>query len=209
MVRIWSEVPGARLREQVADIATVAWVALWAWISWSLYQVVAAFGEAGRTIRDGGETLVQGGRDLGSALAGIPLVGEGLQDAAEDAFAGAGAPIASFGTDLEGLVGLLAAILALLVLLVPTIPWLTRYGPWRWARLHVMRAGHRAIRLAPDLPSAALQEVLALRAVTRLDYRDLLAFTPDPLGDWAARRHDRLARAELASIGLLPRAAQG
>jgi hypothetical protein len=46
--------------------------------------------------------------------------------------------------------------------------------------------------------------VLALRAVTRLEYSDLLEFTPDPLGDWKAGRHDRLARAELASVGLRP-----
>jgi hypothetical protein len=43
-----------------------------------------------------------------------------------------------------------------------------------------------------------------MRAVTRLDYTDLLEFTPDPLGDWANGRHDRLARAELASVGLRP-----
>ena len=43
-----------------------------------------------------------------------------------------------------------------------------------------------------------------MRAVTRLDYRELLEFTPDPIGDWVAGRHDRLAQAELASVGLRP-----
>jgi hypothetical protein len=43
-----------------------------------------------------------------------------------------------------------------------------------------------------------------MRAVTRLDYEDLLEYTPDPLGDWISGRHDRLARAELASVGLRP-----
>jgi hypothetical protein len=43
-----------------------------------------------------------------------------------------------------------------------------------------------------------------MRAVTRLDYSTLLEFTPDPIGDWASGRHDRLARAELASVGLRP-----
>ena len=203
-MRIWSELRGARTREQVADLATLAWVGLWASIAWSLYQLIAGFAEAGETIRGGGETLIQGGRDLGSALAGIPLVGEGLRNAAEHAFAGGGSPIVAFGTDLEGLVRLLATILAALVLCVPAVPWLARYGPWRLSRLRTMRAGHRAIRVAPVLPSAEVQKVLALRAVTRLDYRDLLDFTPDPIGDWVAERHDRLARAELASVGLRP-----
>jgi hypothetical protein len=43
-----------------------------------------------------------------------------------------------------------------------------------------------------------------MRAVTRLDYPTLLDFTPDPLGDWVSGRHDRLAKAEMASVGLRP-----
>jgi hypothetical protein len=43
-----------------------------------------------------------------------------------------------------------------------------------------------------------------MRAVARLDYPTLLEYSPDPLGDWASGRHDRLARAELASVGLRP-----
>jgi hypothetical protein len=204
MLRLWSEVRSGRAREQVADAATLAWLALWVSVAFSVHQLIVAFADAGRTIRGGGETMIQGGRDLGSALSGIPLVGEGLRGVAERAFAGAGTPIVAFGNDLEGLVFLVGALLALLLLLVPTIPWLTRYLPWRWARLQAMRSGHRAIRLAPTDDSDAVREVLALRAVTRLDYRDLLEFTPDPIGDWVAGRHDRLARAELASVGLRP-----
>ena len=57
---------------------------------------------------------------------------------------------------------------------------------------------------APHLEAATIERVLAMRAVTRLDYATLLEYTPDPLGDWAGGRHDRLARAELASVGLRP-----
>lgn len=202
MIRIWSELPVARLREQAADLATVAWVLVWGGLSWLLYQALAGFAESGRVIRDGGQTMIDGGRELGSALAGIPLVGEGLRDVAEDAFAGAGSPIRMFGTDVEEFILLVAAVLALLLAIVTLVPWLSRYVPWRWARLRRMRAGHRAIRRAPDLGESRLAEVLALRAVTRLGYEELLRFTPDPLGDWASGRHDRLARAELASVGL-------
>lgn len=202
MIRIWSELPVARLREQAADLATVAWVLVWVGLSWLLYQALAGFAESGRVIRDGGQTMIDGGRELGSALAGIPLVGEGLRDVAEDAFAGAGSPIRMFGTDVEEFILLVAAVLALLLAIVTLVPWLSRYVPWRWARLRRMRAGHRAIRRAPDLGESRLAEVLALRAVTRLGYEELLRFTPDPLGDWASGRHDRLARAELASVGL-------
>jgi hypothetical protein len=207
MVRIWSELRDARLTEQAADLMTALWVAIWGYVAWQLYQLLAAFAVAGRTIRSGGDAMTQSGRDLGGALSGIPLVGEGLQDAAENAFAGAGRPLVSFGSDLEGFILLIAMVMALLVLLVPLIPWLSRYLPWRWERLQRLRAGHRAVRAAPTVASPAVDEVLALRAITRMEYRDLLGYTPDPIGDWVAGRHDRLARAELASIGLKPRRA--
>ena len=48
----------------------------------------------------------------------------------------------------------------------------------------------------------AVQQALATRAINRLSYPELLEHTSDPFGDFAAGRYDRLARAELASVGL-------
>jgi len=48
----------------------------------------------------------------------------------------------------------------------------------------------------------AMQRALAFRALNRLPYPELLEHTADPFGDFAAGRYDRLARAELASVGL-------
>ena len=204
MIRIWSELRVARTKEQIADVATVLWVVLWGTIAWQLFQFLAGFAEAGRTIRSGGQGMIQSGRDLGESLAGVPLVGQQLRDVARDAFAGAGTPLSDFGTQLEQFIVVVAVVLALLLALVTLVPWLSRYLPWRWERLRRIRAGHRAIRSAPDATAGQVQEALALRAVARLDYATLLEFTPDPLGDWAHGRHDRLARAELASVGLRP-----
>jgi hypothetical protein len=204
MIRIWSELPGARLKELVADVATTAWVVLWGSIAWQLYETLAAFAEAGRIIRSGGVTMIDSGRTLGDALAGLPLVGEGLRDAARNAFSGAGLPLSDFGTSVEEFILLVSMVLALLLALVTLVPWLTRYLPWRWERLRRTRAGHRAIRRAPAVSGTQVQEALAMRAVSRLDYATLLEYTPDPIGDWVAGRHDRLARAELASVGLRP-----
>ena len=203
-MRIWSELRVARLKEQVADVTTVLWVGLWGTIGWKLFELLVGFAEAGRLIRAGGETMVRSGVDLGESLAVVPLVGPGLRDVARDAFAGAGRPLSSFGTELETFIVVVATILALLLVLVTLVPWLTRYVPWRLDRLQRTRAGHRAIRVAPDLADSQVEAALAMRAVARLDYATLLEFTPDPLGDWTSGRHDRLARAELASVGLRP-----
>jgi hypothetical protein len=41
-----------------------------------------------------------------------------------------------------------------------------------------------------------------MRALTTLEYGTLLEYSPDPFGDFASGRHDRLAKAELAQVGL-------
>lgn len=204
MIKLWSELPGARSRELVADVATVVWIVFWGSIVWQLFQFLSSFAQAGRSVRDGGNTMVQSGRDLGESLSGLPLVGSQARDIARNAFASAGTPISSFGTELEQFIFVIAAVLALLLALVTLQPWLVRYLPWRWDRLHRLRSAHRAIRISPDGSDAQTERVLALRAVTRLEYATLLEYSDDPLGDWANGRHDRLARAELASVGLRP-----
>jgi hypothetical protein len=204
MIKLWSELPRSRVREQVADLATLAWLVFWGSIVWQLFQFLASFAAAGRTVRDGGEAMISSGRDLGESLAGLPLVGSQVRDLTAGAFAGAGRPLSDFGTELEQFIFVVAIVMALLLALVTIAPWLTRYLPWRIERLGRLRAAHRAVRVAPTVADAAVKEALALRAVTRLDYPTLLEFTPDPLGDWAAGRYDRLARAELASVGLRP-----
>lgn len=204
MIKIWSELRGERLKEQLADLATLAWVLFWWTIVWRLFQFLAGFAEGGRLIRTGGQNMIKSGRDLGDSLADLPFVGTQLNDTARDAFASVGVPLSDFGTDLERFILAVAISIALILALVTIGPWLTRYVPWRWARVRRLRAADRAIRKAPDAANRGIEGALALRAVTRLDYSTLLEYTPDPLGDWATGRHDRLARAELASVGLRP-----
>lgn len=202
MVKVWSELRGERAKEQAADVATVVWVVFWGSIVWGLFQFLVGFAEAGRLVRTGGQTVISRGRDLGEALSGVPLVGANLNSTVRDTFSDLGLPLSQFGTDMERFIVLVAIVLALLLALVTIGPWLNRYLPWRWRRLRRMRAAHRVVRVAVKAPAPVVEEALALRAVTRLDYKELLDFTPDPLGDWAAGRYDRLARAEMASVGL-------
>lgn len=204
MVKFWSELPGARRQEQFADIATIIWVLFWGRLVWLLYDLLAGFAGAGRSIRDGGAGLTQAGTDLGGSLRDLPVVGEAVSGLVRDALAGAGQPLSDFGSEVEAFVLIVAAAIALLLALITLVPWLSRYLPWRWGRLRRVRAAHQALRRSTELTDPQIAQILAMRAVTRLDYPTLLEFTPDPIGDWAAGRHDRLARAELASVGLRP-----
>lgn len=203
MLKFWSEVPTAQAREVVADVATWGWVALWAVVGARINDTISAFAEAGRVLQTGGQNIQGAGVTLGEAFRGVPLIGEGADDLATGAFATAGEPFIFVGQELESLLILIARVLALLVVGVMVIPWLSRYVPWRAGRLATVRAAHRAIRRAPvHVSPEAMQRALATRAINRLSYPELLEHSPDPFGDFAAGRFDRLARAELASVGL-------
>jgi hypothetical protein len=203
MIKIWSELPVARTREQLADVATLLWVAFWGGVVWRLFQFLIGFTDVGRAVHAGGENMIEGGRSLGDSLEGLPIVGSTVADIASGAFAAGGQPISDLGTGLEEFITVVSLVLTLILAIVTLGPWLFRYIPWRRERLRRMRSAHRAIRKAPD-KDAATQEILAMRAMSRLEYATLLDFTPDPLGDWTSGRHDRLAKAELASVGLRP-----
>ncbi|MDO8485562.1 MAG: hypothetical protein Q7S35_11550 [Candidatus Limnocylindrales bacterium] len=202
-MKFWSEVPSARARELVADVATWSWVSLWAVVAFRLYSTLAGYAEVGRAIGRGGANIQSAGDQVGDSLGGLPLVGEQVRGLTRSAFGAAGEPFVFVGDQLEQLLLMIAALLGVLVLGVTLIPWLSRYVPWRARRLFELRTAHRAIRLAPrDVPEAAVEHLLASRALHRLTYGELLEHTPDPIGDFATGRYDRLARAELESVGL-------
>lgn len=206
-MQIWSERDGARAREIVADIATLIWVVLWVTIGVRVYGLLANLAEAGRLVRDGGIELYDAGAQLGGALEEIPLIGEDAGSGVRAAFNAAGDPLVEFGTDLERALIVISAIIAILVVAAALNPWLNRYVPWRTERLQRLNAASRVVRrrrFVADVPVPAreIEQLLASRALHRLEYDELLQFTPDPFGDWFLGRHDRLARAELDHSGL-------
>jgi hypothetical protein len=203
MLKFYSEIPTARSRELLADVSTWLWVALWTVIGVRIHDAISGFAEAGRVLRGGGQNIEAAGAQLGDALNGVPLIGAGVDDLTTQAFATAGEPFQYVGGELESLLILIARLLALLVVAVMLVPWLWRYVPWRAERLASMRAAHQAIRRAPvDVSPASIQHALATRAINRLTYPELLEYTSDPFGDYAAGHYERLAKAELASVGL-------
>ncbi len=204
---IWSERRGPRVREVAADLATVAWVGLWVTLGVRLYTRLAELAGAGRLIRDGGLALLATGGEVAGAIEGVPLVGQSAAGRIRDAFGNAAQPVIQFGSDVERLLLIIAALLGLIVVALALIPWLTRYVPWRVERIRRLSAAARVIRRGelgkagvPGQPE--LEELLAARALYRLEYSRLLEFTSDPFGDWNAGRFNRLVQAELETAGL-------
>jgi hypothetical protein len=202
-MRIWSEVPRRRSQEVVADVATLAWTFLWVSIGLQLYATLSQLSSVGVDIGETGVGLERAAATLRLAMSQVPLVGEGVGDLLGGALEGIGSPLVQAGTDLERLLLIIAAVLGLLLVAVFLIPWLARYLPWRYARWERLSAGDRVIRRgARDVSAADLERVLAGRAINRMEYDDLLDFSPDPIGDFVAGRFDRLATAGLVSTGL-------
>ncbi|MGH2403046.1 MAG: hypothetical protein ACRDGN_01155 [bacterium] len=204
MAKLWSELPVARAKELVADGATILWVSFWIGSGLRLYEYLAPSTAVGRTIRSAGVRLESAGEQLADVLSRVPVVGRVAGDGIRDALTAAAAPFTVVGGELERALTTIVATLASIVLVVPIVLWLERYLPWRVQRLRMVRAAHQVIRVAPRLEDAQVERLLAARAIHRLSYADLLAYSPDPLGDWASGRYERLARAELASVGLRP-----
>lgn len=203
---VWSERRGPRLREMVADAATIVWIGLWSLLGIRLYGGLAELAGAGRLIRDGGIGLRNTGGEVAGAVQGVPLVGENAAARIREAFGSAADPVIAFGLDIERLLLIIAGLLGLMVVLIAVVPWLNRYLPWRLARMQRLNAAAKAIRPAAvagsPLQPTELDRFLASRALHRLEYAKLLEYTPDPFGDWAAGRLDGLVEAELASTGL-------
>ncbi len=203
---IWSERPLMRAGEILADVSTLLWLTIWINLGVRLYGLLANLAESGRLVRRGGTGITDAGETIGSAIEGVPLVGEGAADGIRGAFSAAGEPLIIFGTDLERLLIIIAAVLGGLLIAVAIVPWLNRYLPWRIARWRRLTAASRVIRRkrarTQPIPDATLESLLASRAIHRLEYDELLEFSPDPFGDWVGGRHDRLAMAELDRVGL-------
>ena len=206
-MHIWSERPGSRAREIGADVLTLLWLTIWLTLGIRLYAFLANLASAGRLVREGGAGITSAGETIGSALEELPLIGEGAASGVRGALAGAGDPLITFGTDLERLLLVISALLGLLLVATAVVPWLNRYLPWRLAKWRRLNAAATAIR-GPRPTSRKLilateiETLLASRALHRLEYDELLEFTPDPFGDWLAGRHERLAEAELDRVGL-------
>ena len=206
MVTFWSETPGRRRREVVADVTTWAWVALWSVIAFRIHNAIADYAEVGRALERGGTAIGNAGAQVGASLEGLPLVGAGARDIAQRAFLGAGEPFVFVGSELVDLITLIARVLALLIVGVAVIPWLSRYLPWRAARLSELRSATTAIRNRPQgAGRESIDRLLASRALHRMSWADLLDHSRDPLGEFAAGRYKALAKAELESVGLQPR----
>lgn len=206
-MRLYPDSPGLRLSALARDLAALVVLVLLAWLGLAVHDAVdrlAVLGEgvttAGGAVRGGFERAAEGVDDA-------PLVGGPLGDALRDAGEGTGGNVEDAGQRGETAAHDLADILGILFFGLPATLVLALWLPRRIAEVRTLNAALRTLG-APD--DAERRRLIAMRAAFSLPYAVLTRYTPDPLGDLAAERYDRLLAAAYDEVGLRPpRAAPG
>jgi len=180
----------------------VFWVVLWLVVGGgSGVQIFQLTGLADSTVSSG-RALGTAGRAL-SSLAEVPVIGESTGQLGDEVSVTA-EKITSSGEQAGRSVRLLGVLVGLAIALGPVGPVLLLYLPLRMSRRREVDDVVSALRARHG---AEVTAQLAHRALANLTLRELAAISPDPVGDVAAGRHQRLAEAELRRLGIERRTA--
>ena len=190
--------PARRTAQVLGDVLFVCWLAAWILVGGVVHEATMGLAEPGRSTTSVGTELAQNFRDAGTAVEGLPVVGERVR-APFDRAAGSADRLAGAGRQMVGAAERLADWLRLAVTLVPILVVGVFYLPGRVRFVRRATSARRYIDASADL------DLFALRALARQPMHVLARVSPDPAGAW--RRGDReitrrLAEIELRSTGL-------
>lgn len=195
-MRPYAERPLRAARQVLADLLVVLWVVLVVQVALAAKALIDGLQGPARTLADAGDAVRGAFTDAANTARGVPFVGEDLARALGTG-TGAGESLAAAGREQVAAVSTAAVSTAVFIVVLAALPVVL---VWLTVRVRWMRAAGSA-RAVRDIDT----DLLALRAITRLPVRRLLAVSPDPASAW--RRDDRdvvhrLAALELASLGL-------
>lgn len=200
-MRFYPDTPATRTAAIVSDLLVLLLLVLLVWLGLRVHDAVAEIASVPRGVSDAGGAIQRGFESAGDAVSAVPVVGESLAGALQDAGEGAGGEIAETGREGEEDVNDLANVLGALFFLLPAAAVLSRYLPDRIADVRRLTAAARAIgpMLTPER-----ERTLAMRAAYGLPYERLVRYTRDPLADLESGRYDALVAAALDDAGLRP-----
>jgi hypothetical protein len=196
-MRYYPDIPSRRASTLVRDLLTAAVLVLLAWIALKVHDAVDRLAVLGEGVNAAGSSVEDGFDAAADAVDGTPLVGDEIADGLRGAGEGSGGNVADLGQAGEDRVHQLADILGLVTFFVPATLLMLRVVPARLAEVRQLTAAERVL-----VTGEASAQTLAMRAAFGLPYGQLLAYTPDPLGDLEAGRYDALVEAVLEDAGL-------
>lgn len=199
-MKLYSDIPGRRLTQVVADVGVVVWVVVWVRIAMRMHEVTMQLAEPGRQLADAGSSFRGTMTSAGDNVDGLPLLDDRVAAPFRSA-AGVGEEIQGAGESLVTTVERVALLLALTTALAPIV---LVCGVWLLFRVRFVRraaAAQHFIDADPDL------DLFALRAMAGQPMPRLAQISPDPAGAWRRGERDvirALAVLELKESGLRP-----
>jgi hypothetical protein len=186
--------PERRTWDGIVFFWAVFWLVVGGWTGYEIWQLTGlstSTVESGHALQTAGQAL----QNLGH----VPVIGNTTGRLGDQVTATAGDIVAS-GHQADRSIRSMSILIGLAVGIGPTVPLLLLYLPIRIGQRRDATDIRRAVTATGAEP--ALWAYLAERAVASVPYSRLRLITRDPHGDLTAGRHDALARAELARIGV-------
>jgi hypothetical protein len=203
-MKLYADLPSRRLLQVLGDLLLVAWLLAWIWLGHALHDATLELAGPGRQVESASTGMAERLRDAGSAVGGLPVVGDQASQPLRDAGSAADR-LAQAGRDQVQAVGTLATWLGWSVALVPIVVAAAAYVPSRVRFVRRATAGRALVDSAADL------DLFALRALAHQPLHRLAAISDDPARAWREGRSEvvhRLALLELRDVGLGPDAVQ-
>ena len=206
MLKIYPDRRWPAFLRVLADTTVFFWTIVWAYLGFLIYSTIMGLEVIADGIKNTGLTFDQWiGAFRKAVPGGIPILTKFLQDTADTLRQYSGDPLVAAGNNIHDAIFHVAIVLALLIAVPPILLVLLPYSGWRWRDMRETGAALAFVRIA-SLTGRADQAraVLAYRAVSNLSFRQLMKASPDPVGDLAEHRYDRLANAMLLRAGIDP-----
>jgi hypothetical protein len=198
-MKLYPDIPARRSATIARDLLVLGLIVLFAWFGVKVYDTVERLNVLGRGVESAGTSVADGFQTAADAVGRVPVVGEKLADGLTSGGQQGGDTLTSLGKSGQEQVHRLALALGFAMFLIPVGFILVLYLPRRWRHIREMTDANQLLNHAQD-PARRL--LLAQRAAFGLPVETLLQFTPDPIGDLAAGRLDRLVDAVFADAGL-------
>jgi hypothetical protein len=198
-VPLYPELRRPRYRALVGDLVAITLLVIFAWAGFKVHGAVDKLAVLGEGVQASGGVVRDGFESAADAVDGTPVVGDELADGLRSAGEGSGGEVVELGEQGEEGAHDLANVLGFVTFALPALIVLVIWLPGRVSQVKRLRAASQVLR---DGDSEERRRLLAMRAAFSLPYGQLLAYTPDPIGDLEGGRYDALVAAALEDAGL-------
>jgi hypothetical protein len=194
----YAEIPARRARQVTADAIAGVALLICLWVGNGVHDLAVKLAGPGRALEVAGADFAQRMTDAGASIGGVPLMGDQLQAAFDDA-SDAGRALETAGAQQQDAVRTFAITMGLVSGGIPALFVLVIWLPprLRFAR----RAGHARRLRDRDIGL----DVFALRALARQPIAELARLQTDPAAGWRNQDPEvmeALAALELRGLGL-------